>query len=93
MTRKGKANQGLWNMSKNYWQDRPATGDYGIDCIIGAGIADQVIQDMQSQRFPPLLGYVALTFFRNDPSDRQEISDGRIIGFFHRIAERAAWPQ
>lgn len=81
-------------MMSNYWLDRPGTGDYCIDCIIGRGIADQVIRDMQERNFPPLLGDTAFRFFRDTPTTEPGGMDGRIVGFFQGIAERAAfWPE
>ena len=81
-------------MAYNYWIDRPGTGDYCIDNLIGRGIADQVIRDMQERTVPALLGDAAFRFFRDNPVIESGGMDGRIVGFFQGIAERAAfWPE
>lgn len=77
-----------------YWLAHPATGAYGIDCTIGRTYADEIIAGMHAANYPGAAGHAVLAFFADNVADKHGRYDGRIIGFCHRLSERAAfWPQ
>lgn len=65
----------------NLWRVEPS-GDYAKDCALGASHADALLEHMDVNENPSLLGMVAREAARADWTGVQ-------VGFFHRIAEKA----
>ncbi len=65
-----------------FWAPRP-TGDYTLDCDLGAEYADAAIPMIRSNR--NLLGYIVLDILARGEKQRDR---GIIVGFFGRLSER-----